>query len=40
VTSKLITLPQGGYDGFVSKENDDHNRTGLTRGVADVDRQR
>jgi len=25
VTSKLITLPQGGYDGFVSKENDDHN---------------
>jgi hypothetical protein len=25
VTSKLITLPQGGYGGFPSKENDDHN---------------
>ncbi|HXP84234.1 MAG TPA: carboxypeptidase regulatory-like domain-containing protein [Bryobacteraceae bacterium] len=25
VTSKLLTLPQGGYDNFDSKENDDHN---------------
>jgi hypothetical protein len=25
VTSKLITLPQGGYAGFASQENDDHN---------------
>jgi len=25
VTSKLLTLPQGGYDTFASKENDDHN---------------
>ncbi|MBV8902839.1 MAG: hypothetical protein JOZ22_04315 [Acidobacteriia bacterium] len=25
VTSKLITLPQGGYDNFSSQENDDHN---------------
>jgi hypothetical protein len=25
VTSKLLTLPQGGYDNFASKENDDHN---------------
>ncbi len=25
VTSKLITLPQGGYGGFPSAENDDHN---------------
>ncbi len=25
VTSKLITLPQGGYAGFPSQENDDHN---------------
>jgi hypothetical protein len=25
VTSKLITLPQGGYDNFASQENDDHN---------------
>jgi hypothetical protein len=25
VTSKLITLPQGGYGGFPSQENDDHN---------------
>jgi hypothetical protein len=25
VTSKLLTLPQGGYDTFDSKENDDHN---------------
>jgi hypothetical protein len=25
VTSKLITLPQGGYDNFPSPENDDHN---------------
>jgi hypothetical protein len=25
VTSKLITLPQGGYDSFASQENDDHN---------------
>jgi hypothetical protein len=25
VTSKLITLPQGGYDNFPSQQNDDHN---------------
>ncbi len=25
VTSKLITLPQGGYGPFPSAENDDHN---------------
>lgn len=25
VTSTLLTLPQGGYDNFVSQENDDHN---------------
>ncbi len=25
VTSKLLTLPQGGYDNFDSQENDDHN---------------
>jgi hypothetical protein len=25
VTSKLLTLPQGGYDNFASAENDDHN---------------
>lgn len=25
VTSKLLTLPQGGYAGFPSQENDDHN---------------
>ena len=25
VTSKLITLPQGGYGNFPSVENDDHN---------------
>ena len=25
VTSKLITLPQGGYGAFPSQENDDHN---------------
>ncbi len=25
VTSKLLTLPQGGYDNFASQENDDHN---------------
>ena len=25
VTSKLLTLPQGGYDNFASRENDDHN---------------
>jgi hypothetical protein len=25
VTSKLITLPQGGYGPFPSQENDDHN---------------
>jgi hypothetical protein len=25
VTSKLLTLPQGGYDGFPSQQNDDHN---------------
>jgi hypothetical protein len=25
VTSKFITLPQGGYDNFPSQENDDHN---------------
>lgn len=25
VTSRLLTLPQGGYDGFPSQENDDHN---------------
>ena len=25
VTSKLITLPQGGYNNFPSRENDDHN---------------
>ncbi len=25
LTSKLITLPQGGYGGFPSQENDDHN---------------
>jgi hypothetical protein len=25
VTSKLLILPQGGYDNFPSQENDDHN---------------
>src|SRR6202040_1372124 len=25
VTSKLLKLPQGGYDAFASQENDDHN---------------
>ena len=25
MTSKLLTLPQGGYDNFPSQENDDHN---------------
>jgi hypothetical protein len=25
VTSKLLVLPQGGYDNFPSAENDDHN---------------
>jgi hypothetical protein len=25
VTSKLLALPQGGYDNFPSQENDDHN---------------
>ena len=25
MTSKLLTLPQGGYDNFASVENDDHN---------------
>jgi len=25
VTSKLLTLPQGGHDNFPSQENDDHN---------------
>lgn len=30
VTSKLITLPQGGYDDFPSRENDDHNPDRVT----------
>jgi hypothetical protein len=39
VTSKLLTLPQGGYGNFPSKENDDHNpnrtqaRTVLNLGI-------
>jgi hypothetical protein len=39
VTSKLLTLPQGGYNNFPSKENDDHNpdrtqpRTVLNLGI-------
>ena len=39
VTSKLLTLPQGGYDNFPSQENDDHNpnrvqpRTILSLGI-------
>jgi hypothetical protein len=30
VTSKLITLPQGGYDNFRSQQNDDHNPDRVT----------
>ncbi len=37
VTSKLLTLPQGGYGGFASQENDDHNPARVKpRNVFDV----
>jgi hypothetical protein len=37
VTSKLLTLPQGGYGGFASLENDDHNPDRVKpRNVFDV----
>ena len=37
VTSKLLTLPQGGYGGFLSQENDDHNPDRVkSRNVFDV----
>ena len=37
VTSKLLTLPQGGYNGFPSQENDDHNPDRVKpRNVFDV----